>query len=180
MEDLSKKQSGVFQWLRLPLFVILGICMGIIAKSLDASRGYIQYSLGCALSGTLFWALTCTLLAVPSKNRAFAFASVFCFLFPMLISYYYYSKNVVGYFNMPVMKFWCFMLLPASFLGAVIWKCRKSRRMCILLGTGSVILFIADLWIVGFGGLFAEIIVFVLMMITVAKLYRRARKHNAG
>ncbi len=129
----------------ISLVVLAGLILGILAKIGDViPQGNVFCNFisgfGRVSSGFTLWIFACLLISNKAENRTLAVVCVTSFLTAMLISYYAYSKFVVGYLSLRIVKFWLLMLIPSAIASYVVHGIKNKRLLRILVAIAAVCL----------------------------------------
>ena len=84
--------------LKILLMITFGIIIGIFSKYSDTSGKIFFHYFGILSSGIFFWFFIATLILCLSKTRKLFNLYYLSFMGSMLVSYYLYSKYVIGYY----------------------------------------------------------------------------------
>ena len=90
----------------------------------------------------------------------------------MLVSYYLYSKYVIGYYYSKIVWFWIIMLFITTIIGNIFYNMRKTKLLRCLFIIGSIVLIIYDgikLYGFGNGTFIIEIILSIIGYIIINK-----------
>ena len=90
----------------------------------------------------------------------------------MLVSYYLYSKYVIGYYYSKIVWFWIIMLFITAIIGNIFYNVRKAKILIYLFIIGSIVLIIYDgIKLYGFenGTFIIEIILSIIGYIIINK-----------
>mgnify|MGYP000316325436 FL=1 len=90
----------------------------------------------------------------------------------MLVSYYLYSKYVIGYYYSKIVWFWIIMLFITAIIGNIFYKVRNTKLFRCLFIIGSIVLIIYDgikLYGFGNGTFIIEIILSIIGYIIINK-----------
>lgn len=164
--------------------IIVGGVLGVISKYGDVaimgtlSRN-IMSALGNLTSALFIWIAACMIIAVYSEKRMNAAINVLAFLLSMLVTYYLYSKLVVGYLAIKVVAFWGVMLIPSAILAYFIWGMRENKKLRKIVLIISAIEMVFDIFILQGADLIALLItalIFIVMLICV--LFKTKKTHS--
>lgn len=116
------------------IVVIIGIALGVLSKLGDVSTqgtliGNIGFSFGLVSSGFTIWIFMCLLISNKSSDRKNAIINVILFLLSMLISYYIYSKFIVDYLSLRIVKFWLLMLIPSAIASYLVFDIKNKNNI---------------------------------------------------
>ncbi len=125
--------------------ILAGLILGVLAKIGDViPQGNIIFNFisgfGRASSGFTLWIFACLLISNKSENRKFAAVNVITFLLAMLIAYYSYSKFVVGYLSLGIVKFWILMIIPSAVAGYIVHGIKNKKVLKIVVAVAAVCL----------------------------------------
>ncbi len=125
--------------------IAAGLLLGLLAKLGDViPQGNLLWNLlssfGRVSSSFTLWIFACLLISNLSDSRAYAAVHVALFLISMLIAYYAYSKLVVGYLSVRVVKFWLGMILPAALAGYMVHGIQRTRILKLLTAIAAAVL----------------------------------------
>lgn len=110
----------------------LGAILGIISKyadtiSLDGSYWSILINILKQIRTDLgIWILLASILSIKSKTPFVATLKVFSFFAKMLISYYFYTKILFGFFPTYYFMRWGIIYLISPLLATLVWFSRKE------------------------------------------------------
>jgi hypothetical protein len=106
----------------------------------------LLYTFGQMSRGLLFWAVSCTLIALTAKNPRAAARDVLCFLIPMIMvtGLAGYKTDCFGWLGETLLKCRIAALLPAAGAGAAIWTVRRSQTLAWLTIPAASLMFWFD------------------------------------
>ena len=105
--------------LKILVMIIFGIIIGIFSKYSDTSGKTFSHYFGILSSGIFLWFFIATLILYLAKNRKSFNLYYLSFMGSMLVSYYLYSKYVIGYYYSKIVLFWMIMLFITSIIGNI-------------------------------------------------------------
>ncbi len=140
--------------IRIFTVLLAGSALGILAKIGDViPQGNLLFNFisgfGRASSGFTLWVFACLLISNQAENRKWAAIQVVLFLLAMLTAYYAYSKFVVGFLSVRVVKFWVLMIIPAAIAGYIVHGVKDNNPL-------KVVVLIAAICLCVFGVVFIE------------------------
>ncbi len=163
--------------------ILAGLILGVLAKIGDViPQGNILFNFisgfGRASSGFTLWIFVCLLISNKSENQKFAVVNVTIFLLAMLIAYYSYSKFVVGYLSLRIVKFWLLMIIPSAIAGYIVHGVKERKVLKILVAIATFCL--GAFGIVFIQGLetYSLIIECVLFLLISILLFKRGKKET--
>lgn len=123
---------------RTPLVAAAGILTGILVILTtqifpDYGIFNLLYAFGEISRGLLFWAVSCTAIALTARNPRRAALEVLCFLVPMILITGLASRVLdCSWIDRELLGCRIAALLPAAGAGAAIWTVRRSQTMAWL------------------------------------------------
>lgn len=109
--------------------ITFGIIIGIFSKYSDTSGKIISHYFGILSSGIFFWFFIATLILYLSKTRKLFNLYYLSFMGSMLVSYYLYSKYVIGYYYSKIVWFWIIMLFITAIIGYIIINKVSNKKI---------------------------------------------------
>ena len=158
--------------LKILVMIIFGIIIGIFSKYSDTSGKTFSHYFGILSSGIFLWFFTAALILYLAKNIKSFNLYYLSFMGSMLVSYYLYSKYVIGYYYSKIVWFWMIMLFITAIIGNIFYNTRKTKLFRFLFIICSITLIIYDgIKLYGFGnGTFVlEIILSIIGYIIINK-----------
>ena len=158
--------------LKILAMIIFGIIIGVFSKYSDTSGKTFSHYFGILSSGIFFWFFIATLILCLSKTRKLFNLYYLSFMGSMLVSYYLYSKYVIGYYYSKIVWFWIIMLFITTIIGNIFYNMRKTKLFRCLFIIGSIVLIIYDgIKLYGFGNrtFIIEIILSIIGYIIINK-----------
>jgi len=128
----SKKSSAGIVWLKLVLFALLGIFLGVIGKIADHHTEHI----GNILSGISFWIMICTIISVSSHSPRRAAVYVLALCAAMVASYYVTAEAFDLYYSMTFACGWAIFALFSPLLAYAAWQCKGRRILSVVISCG--------------------------------------------
>ncbi len=163
--------------------ILAGTILGVLAKIGDViPQGNVFFNFisgfGRASSGFTLWIFACLFISNKSENRKYAVVNVTAFLLAMLISYYAYSKFVVGYLSLKIVKFWVLMIIPSAIAGYIVHGIKNRKTLKILVAVATICL--GTFGIVFIEGLetYSLVIECCLLLLTGILLFKKGRQEN--
>ncbi len=172
---MSKRTVALFS------VILAGLILGVLAKIGDViPQGNIFFNFisgfGRASSGFTLWIFVCLLISNKSENRKFAVVNVTTFLLAMLIAYYSYSKFVVGYLSLGIVKFWILMIIPSAIAGYVVHGVKERKVLKILVAVATFCLGVFGIVFIEGLETYSLIIECVLFLLIGILLFKRGKK----
>ena len=156
------------------LKILLMITFGIII-------GIFSHYFGILSSSIFFWFFITTLILCLSKTRKLFNLYYLSFMGSMLVSYYLYSKYVIGYYYSKIVWFWIIMLFITAIIGNIFYSVRKTKLFRCLFIIGAIVLIVYDsikLYGFGKGTFIIEIILSIIGYIIINKVSNKKREEN--
>lgn len=166
--------------LKILLMITFGIIIGVFSKYSDTSGKTFSHCFGILSSGIFFWFFIATLILCLSKTRKLFNLYYLSFMGSMLVSYYLYSKYVIGYYS-KIVWFWIIMLFITAIIGNIFYSFRKTKLFRCLFIIGSIVLIVYDsikLYGFGKGTFIIEIILSIIGYIIINKVSNKKREEN--
>ena len=115
--------------LKILVMIIFGIIIGIFSKYSDTSGKTFSHYFGILSSGIFLWFFTAALILYLAKNRKSFNLYYLSFMGSMLVSYYLYSKYVIGYYYSKIVCFWMIMLFITAIIGNIIINKESKKKI---------------------------------------------------
>lgn len=152
--------------------IIVGLLIGILSKMGDVIPqgtivGDLLWRFGLLSSSFTIWVFLCLLICNKSSSRSKSSLHVILFLIAMLCSYYLYSKFVVKYLSLKMVKFWFIMVIPSGIAAYFLYDIKnKNKIFKILVLIFTIILSLIGIMFVQGIDLFCLIAEFILVLLT--------------